>query len=120
MGEARGCQAGNSSFLCGTLLIGDDSLPPPFPLGTVFMSLTQEVLRDAMQMGFSVLHMGSLHPEMQTKSPEGLARSRKISAHDAFGKFKLKDIAAWPGMKVCVLWSLLGPLAPCLTAGEVP
>ena len=45
MGEASGCQAGNSSFLRGTLLIEDDSLPPPFPPGTVFTSLTQEAFK---------------------------------------------------------------------------
>lgn len=45
MGEASGCQAGNSSFLHGTLLIGDDSLLPPFPPGTVFTCLTQEAFK---------------------------------------------------------------------------
>lgn len=37
--------SGGELFLHSTLLIGDDSLPPPFPQGTVFTSLTQEAFK---------------------------------------------------------------------------
>lgn len=66
MGEARGCQAGNSSFLRGTLLIGDDSLPS-LPAG-VPVHVSDLRSSQGAQTGDEGLCMSSLHLGMQPES----------------------------------------------------